>query len=126
MPEDRRPTAPSFLRRHSSLWEKPPRVHVDGLRTEPAPAPPNDCAEFARPKDEEITPCFANLRTKKAPIATEFRAENVPLGGEPIDPVDADPVHNEIESHMLKGGWMQGSRDSSGLLPDSALAFRVL
>ena len=126
MPDDTKPAIPPFLRRHSSLWEKPPPVHADGLWTEPAPAPPKDFAEFARPKDEENIPDFPNKRSRKAPVAMEFRAENMPLWEEPIDPIDAHPIHDEGDPHMLKGGWMHGSRGSSELLPDSALAFREL
>lgn len=126
MPEDREPKAPSFLRRHSSLWEKPPPVHADGLWTEPAPAPPDDFAEFARPKDEENIPDFPNKRPRGAPVVDEFRAENMQLGGEPIDPIDAHPVHNEVDPHIVQVGWMHGSRGSFELLPDSSLAFRDL
>jgi hypothetical protein len=88
MPEAGKTTTPKFLHRHSSLWEKPSE-HLDSM-----------C------EDDGITPETPWETSRKAPVTLAFRPENMPEGGEAINPINGHPGSKDEDLPKTKGSWI--------------------
>jgi len=99
MPSEKEMAGYHFLRRHSSLWEK-------------GQVSPDLDVVYEENTNASHLPWETSIR---APVAVPFVAENMPLGGQSIDPSEGHAGEGE-EVRAVESGWVHRGHARSDIL----------
>jgi len=95
MPSEKQMASHPFLRRHSRLWAGQPALGPDVV-----------CEEDIGASDTLYEKLI------RAPVAVTFEPNNMPFGGESINPLEGHAGKYE-DVHVVEGGWINRNRASN-------------